>query len=92
MTERMVEVEWEDSASTHGWQEVEEFPEPWIIHSIGYVERDDEQGIKLYEARSISQTSDVGHKDPKRRARDYGCATAIPRSAIRHVWELRRKR
>ncbi|KKN34813.1 hypothetical protein LCGC14_0789930 [marine sediment metagenome] len=84
----MVEVEWEDSASTHGWQEHNEFPEPWIIHTVGYVERDDEVGIRLYEARSIAEA----HGDKKRRARDFGCATAIPRSAIRKVWELRRKR
>jgi hypothetical protein len=93
MSERIVEVEWEDTAATHGWQEGKDFPETWLIHSVGYVDRDDDAGMRLYEARSISDVSGTGHS--RGRARDYGCATMIPRSAIRKVTELkatRRKR
>lgn len=90
MSERIVEVEWEDTASTHGWQEKEDMPETWRITSVGYVDRDDADGIRLYEARSISEASVSDHS--KSRKRDYGCATMIPRSAIRDVRELKRGR
>ena len=90
MSERIVEVEWEDTAATHGWQKHDDMPEPWMIHSVGYVDRDDKLGIRLYEARSISYTG--GDELPKGKSRDFGCASMIPRSAIRKVTELSRKR
>ena len=76
---RVAEVTWEDSRGKHGWTEdVGEFPLP-EIRSIGYVMRDDEQGVILTESidPSTSTTS------------PYGCSTAIPRSAIRKVKYLR---
>ena len=90
MPDRIVEVEWEDTASTHGWQKHDEMPETWLIRTVGYVDREDDVGVRLYEARSISDTSGKVHRE--QRARDYGCATMIPRSAIRKVTELTRKR
>lgn len=90
MPERIVEVEREDTASTHGWQEKDQMPETWLIHSVGYVDREDEDGLRIYEARSISDVRRSDHS--KARARDIGCATMIPRSAIRKVTELCPKR
>ena len=82
MTERMVEVAWEDSAGTSGWQREDNLPHPSLIRSMGYVRQDDEEMMLLVEAFSenVDKISLLGN------------ATAIPRSAIRHVWELRRKR
>ena len=88
--ERIVEVEWEDTAASHGWQERDDLPETWLIHTVGYVDREDEAGIRLYEGRSISDVTGSDHS--KKRARDIGCATMIPRSAIRKVTELGPKR
>jgi hypothetical protein len=86
MSERIVEVEWEDAASTHGWHEADDLPESWTIHSVGYVERDDGRGIRLTEGKPQLE----GRQ--KKGARDYGCTTMIPRSAIRKVTELKRGR
>jgi hypothetical protein len=84
---RITEVEWEDASSSHGWQEKADLPNPWIVHTVGYVDRDDDEGIVLVEARVFS--GDFGRDSPKDRKRNYGCATAIPRSAIRKITELR---
>jgi hypothetical protein len=84
MSDRIVEVVWEDTLTRHAWSSREELPtRPWIIHSVGYVVQDDEAGLVVVEARGDSGSS---------ASKDYGCATFIPRSAIREVRELRRKR
>ena len=86
MAERIVEVEWLDTASTHGWHDEEDLPEAWIITTVGYVQRDDERGVRLTEGRPHLE----GRQ--KKGAREFGCTTMIPRSAIRKVTELRRGR
>lgn len=86
MAERIVEVEWEDSACSHGWQTRGDLPETWIARSVGYVDRDDADGIRIYEGRSIIDTKGREHK--KESVRDYGCAMMIPRISIRRVREL----
>ena len=86
-TERMVEVEWEDSTGTHGWSRRSQLPDkPDTNHSLGYVIEDTDSYLQITEARvdDDETTEDVRHHP-------YGCATMIPRSAIRHVWELRRE-
>ena len=86
MTDRIVEVIWEDASSRHGWQSEEQAQvNPWIVHSLGYVLEDDERHIRIMEARAEASDSD-------NTARDHGCATSIPRSAVRKVTELARKR
>ena len=81
---RIVEVEWEDTLTRHGWSSSDELPtQAWLIHSVGYVTQDDKAGLVVVEARGES-ASGVG--------KDYGCATFIPRSAIRKVTELSRRR
>lgn len=80
----MVEVEWEDCAVRHRWQDLKAaFPNLVLARSMGYVLRDDEDGIVLTESLDM----DIIEADQLR-----GCTAAIPRSAIRKVWELRRKR
>ena len=84
MAERIVEVEWADTLTRHAWNRADELPtEAWIIRSVGYVEQDDDDGLLVVEARGKSSSS---------ASREYGCATFIPRSAIRKVTELTRRR
>ena len=84
MAERIVEVEWEDTLTRHAWNSADELPtQSWQISSVGYVTQDDDAGLVLVEARGDSGS---------RASKDYGCATFIPRSAIRKVTELTRKR
>lgn len=86
MTERVVEVEWEDSFSNFGWQEENEMPRmPSLCRSVGYVYEDNEHGLGLCE--SISDRPASAKED-----HGYGHSMFIPRGAIRHVWELRRRR
>jgi len=81
---RIVEVEWKDTLTRHAWSSLDELPtQAWRIRSVGYVTQDDERGLVVVEAHGESGTSI---------SKDYGCATFIPRSSIRKVWELRRKR
>ena len=83
MAERIVEVEWEDTLTRHGWSGSDELPKKcWQIRSVGYVIQDDDVGIVVVEARGEAPNLDT---------KDYGCATMIPRSAIRKVTELLRK-
>ncbi len=81
MAERIVEVEWGDSISRHGWSARVVQP-AGAIHSLGYVEKDDEEGIILLSGMADAETTG----DP------YDCSTFIPRSAIRKVTELTRSR
>ena len=84
MQQRIVEVEWEDTLTRHAWSNAEELPtQAWMIHSVGYVMQDDDAGLVVVESRG-----DSGNRTSK----DFGCATFIPRSAIRKVTELVRKR
>jgi len=84
MSERIVEVEWEDTITRHAWSNVDELPtHAWGIHSVGYVIQDDDDALVLVEARGEGG-SNV--------SKDVGCATLIPRSAIRKVTELSKAR
>ena len=74
----IVEVFWEDSTCSHGWQtreSVDKF-KPWKIRSVGYLAHDDKDYIQIHESIAIH----VGHDDsvPK----DRGCTMVIPRSAV----------
>ncbi len=84
MPERIVEVEWEDSNSGHGWQHESELPKSLLCVSVGKVIRDDDDGVLITESWP---------KPPIQEGqRPYGCSMAIPRSAIREVRELKRGR
>ena len=85
---RIVEVEWEDCAGSHGWQNEKSARNvrTWKIRSVGYVMQDDEDGLGLVEG-----FADISSKDGKGPAVDRGCVTVIPRSAIRKVTELQAK-
>lgn len=89
MPERIVEVEWEDCSGRHGWNtpaEMKEFLDDreFAVTTLGYVEEDDDRGLVLIEAGPTGARKE-GH-------RMIGCVTFIPRSAIRKVTELARKR
>ena len=85
-TERIVEVEWEDSFSRFGWQVESQLPRgASICHSIGYVYEEGEKGIGLCE--SVSDRPPTADED-----HGFGHSTFIPRSAIKQVTELSRKR
>ncbi|KKM80661.1 hypothetical protein LCGC14_1337650 [marine sediment metagenome] len=85
MTERIVEVEWEDSTSLHGWHD--ELPTKAApIRSTGYVFQDDDDALVIYQSydgQKVTSDSSVSR---------YGNSLFIPRSAIRKVTELARKR
>ena len=82
MTERIVEVEWEDTVCRHGWTaNLVEISNRFIM-SVGYAVQDDDEGIILLAGKDGSETS----------ADQYDCSKFIPRSAIRNVTELSRKR
>lgn len=84
MADRIVEVVWEDTLTRHAWSSHDELPtQAWQIRSVGYVTQDDDRGLVVVEARGESGSSV---------SKDYGCATFIPRSAIRKVTELSRGR
>lgn len=85
--ERIVEIEWEDAAQTHGWQKRIHLPAGTDTNrSVGYVVEENDQHILVTESLAPSDVPDGVSPSP------YGCTLIIPRSAIRHVWELRRKR
>ena len=82
MPDRIIEVEWEDTVGRHGWNDkLVQISNRFII-SVGYVEQDDKQGIILL----------FGHDGSEFSADQYDCSKFIPRSAIRKVIELSRKR
>ncbi len=77
--ERIVEVEWEDSAFSLGWVEEDHGWEPTrAMKAYGLVIQDDEKALVL------APCLDEGTSHP------YGQVIAIPRSAVRKVRELRR--
>ena len=80
--QRIVEVKWEDTLTRHAWSSHDELPtQAWLIPSVRYVTQDDDAGLVVVESRG-----DSGNRTSK----DFGCATFIPRSAIRKVTELTR--
>ncbi len=80
MLERIVEVKWEDTVTRHGW--TDKLVNPLTdIHSVGYVEKDDDEGMILLDGKDGAEGTET-----------YSCSTFIPRSAIRKVTELARKR
>ena len=79
MADRVVEVEWEDSALTHGWGG-EVAKEPAKCVTRGRVLEDDERGMLL-----VFQTGYYGPDEE-----NHCCSSFIPRSAIRKVTELKR--
>lgn len=83
MSERMVEVEWEDSSLQHGWKDWSKLAQQAAnCVTRGLVAEDNENGMLL-----VFQTADYGGGE-----RGFEGSSFIPRSAIRNVWELRRKR
>ena len=85
MAERIVEVEWEDSSLTHSWTQKEALPDDEAIEcrSVGYLESDNERGIRLLFQLGLGHDGEI---------EQFCCSTFIPRSAIRKVTELARKR
>ena len=85
---RIVEVEWEDATQTHGWSKRSQVPaHPDMNRSVGYVVEENERHLLITEA-----LVDDGNTPEGVSHSPYGCTLSIPRSAIRKVWELRRKR
>jgi hypothetical protein len=82
-TERIVEVEWEDSMARGGWQDpVDEPPESsrTAVRSVGYVKHDSNRGLIIIRSYGPRWSSDVRLEDEQ---------LFIPRSAIRKVTELK---
>ena len=83
MTERIVEVTWVDSSLRHGWQDRDGLDQQVAqCASFGIVEKDDETGILLLFQTATYEGDDKG----------FCCSSFIPRSAIRKVTELVKKR
>ncbi len=83
----IVEVEWEDSQTTHDWHG-EDVPawKPAVVRSVGYLQRDDDSAVVLVAEQTI------GEPAPGTAVARYGCTTAIPRSAVRKMTKLGPKR
>lgn len=79
---RIVEVEWEDTVGRHGWSDHLVNISKRAILSVGYVGKDDDEGIILFTGRDNSEFA----------IDQYDCSKFIPRSAIRKVNELGRRR
>lgn len=81
-SERVVEVEWEDSSLRHGWQDRDGLDQR-VARCVtrGVVERDDDEGMLI-----LFQTAQYAD------GRGYCCSAFIPRSAVRKVTELGPKR
>lgn len=75
-TKRVVQVEWEDSACTRGWNVRQDY-ESFSISSIGYLVAKDKKGIVV--STSVSETGNVDNQ------------LHIPKSAIRKFKYLRIK-
>ncbi len=86
MSDRIVEVEWEDSSVHHRWHSDEAVHVTAPCKSVGYVVRDDK------EAMSLAESLDVSPPLKDTTTSGFGCVTTIPRSAIRKVTELNRAR
>lgn len=89
MADRIVEVEWVDSAVAHGWQTNEDLPaaeafRPKEIRSVGYVIADREDALVIAESWVIGPADGLSQIYSQ-----FSCTTAIPRSAIRKVRELK---
>ena len=84
MSERIVEVEWEDAMGADGWQPRVTWPkeEYGLCHTVGYVRESGDRGILIVNGFTKSWRGDD---------RD-DCAMFIPKSQIRKVTELSRKR
>lgn len=82
------EVEWEDSATSHGWQKNKDIGEqvPDISTSVGFLVADDTQRIAL-----CSSTVHMKEKEFDWHSR-FDCITAIPKSAVRKARRLRKER
>ena len=87
MPERIVEVEWEDSCGADRWLTEDDRDEffaqpPLLLHTVGFVVRDDEQALGLAEAVPANPSP----------GKQWGSCIIIPRSAIRKITELARRR
>jgi hypothetical protein len=73
----MVEVDWIDSATKHGWHDKSDLPEPGDMPclSIGYLVEDGDDRLVL--VFGIGQN-------------EYLCSQLIPKSAVQKVTRLRR--
>ncbi len=80
--DRIVEVRWEDTTGRHGWSDHVVEPMADQICSVGYVMKDDDKGMILLAGWDGSTVA----------IDQYDCSKFIPRSAIRKVTELSRKR
>ncbi len=77
----IVEVDWTDAVGKHGWSDSLATLSP-RTKSVGYLVRDDDEVIVLVE--SIDE-------DPES-TRPYGCSTAIPRSMVKKIRQIRKAR
>lgn len=81
MTERIVLVEWEDSACETDWLEERQILllKPGLIRTVGFVHEDSAAMLRLLS--DVPAEDDGGTK---------GRVIAIPRSAVRKITELKR--
>ena len=84
MAERIVEVEWTDISTTHGWHKKAQESGPSPCRTVGYVLEENDMYLTVVESLDNSETPDGVESN------NLGCTTSIPRSAIRKVTELKR--
>jgi hypothetical protein len=83
MPERIVEVEWTDVSTTHGWHKKDQESGLSPCLSVGYLVEENDEYLVLAESLDESVVPDGVTSN------NLGCTTSIPRSAIRKITELR---
>lgn len=76
---KVVEVIWEDSSGSHGWQKHEDISKLARIYSVGYVIRSTKKSLTL----GFGMATNEKIKQP------LDCTGTIPKSAIRKITVLR---
>lgn len=87
MTERIVEIRWQDTATAHGWHSGTDPINPSMCRTVGYLIKEDDEAIVVVESMVEAEPD-----DELQTLKRFGCSTSIPRSAIRKVTELTSRR
>ena len=84
----VVEVEWEDSTTSHGWNKSEEAlgVKPDLATSVGFLIEETPKLVRL-----TGCTVHLAEKQFDRHSR-FDCVMVIPRSAVRSMRQIRKAR
>lgn len=82
MMPAIVEIEWVDSASRHGWADDDDLEKTGLMRfaTVGFVLAESDEWIKVSEAFNLDSGEDISSK--------YGCIHTIPKINITKRTEL----